>query len=98
MRMLMRVQVPTAVGSKAIKDGSLPRVVQSTMERYKPEAAYFTSVDGVRTAYFVLDIADVSQIPVIAEPLFMELDAKIDLVPVMNADDLAKGLQQLAAS
>jgi hypothetical protein len=98
MRMMMRVQVDSAVGSKAIKDGTLPRVIQSTMERFKPEAAYFTSVDGQRTGYFVLDIADVSQIPMIAEPLFMELEAKIDIIPVMNAEDLAKGLQLLAGS
>ena len=98
MRMMMRIQVGTAVGTKAIQDGTLPRVIQSTIERFQPEAAYFTSIEGLRTGYFVLDIADPSQIPLIAEPLFMELEAKIDFIPVMNAEDLAKGLQQLATS
>ena len=32
--------------------------------------------------------------PVIAEPLFMGLDASIDFTPVMDAADLKKGLQQ----
>jgi hypothetical protein len=97
MRMLMKVIVDTAVGNKTIQDGTLPRVIQSTMERFQPEAAYFTAVDGLRTGYFVLDLADPAQIPVIAEPLFMELQAKVDFVPVMNAEDLQTGLQRAFA-
>jgi hypothetical protein len=35
---------------------------------------------------------DASDIPRIAEPLFAGLNAKVQLLPVMNADDLKKGL------
>jgi hypothetical protein len=37
-------------------------------------------------------MADPSQIPVSVEPLFLNLNASVELVPVMNADDLRKGL------
>ena len=35
---------------------------------------------------------NVSDIPGIVEPLFMGFNAEVDLLPVMNADDLKKGL------
>jgi hypothetical protein len=34
-----------------------------------------------------------AEIPPIVEPLFIGLGAKLELVPVMNADDLRKGLK-----
>ena len=35
---------------------------------------------------------DSAEIPAIVEPLFLGLAAKVELIPVMNADDLRKGL------
>ncbi len=96
MRMMLKVTVPVEAGNRAIKDGTLPRVIQSTTERLKPEAAYFLAEDGKRTAMFFFNMQDVSQIPVIAEPLFMGMDAALTILPVMNADDLQKGLTEAA--
>ena len=39
MRMMLRVSIPVEAGNAAIKDGSLPRAIQATSERVKPEAA-----------------------------------------------------------
>ena len=50
--------------------------MQRTMERLKPEAAYFLAEDGKRTGLFFFNMQDVSQIPVIAEPLFMGMDPR----------------------
>jgi hypothetical protein len=96
MRMMLKVTVPVEAGNRAIKDGTLPKVIQSTTERLKPEAAYFLAEDGKRTAIFVFNMQDASQIPVIAEPLFMGMDAALTMLPVMNADDLQKGLTEAA--
>lgn len=95
MRTLLKVQMDTEAGSKAIADGSMPEVMQSMMERLKPEAAYFAPEGGVRTAYIVFDLEDPSQIPTIAEPLFRTMKAKITFTPVMNREDLQKGLQEI---
>jgi hypothetical protein len=96
MRMMLKVTIPVEAGNTAIKDGTLPRTLQSTAERLKPEAAYFLAEDGKRTALFFFDMQDVSQIPSIVEPLFMGMNASLTMVPAMNTDDLQKGLAQAA--
>jgi hypothetical protein len=42
------------------------------------------------------DLAEASQIVEIAEPLFANLNAAIEIVPVMNGDDLRKGIAKAA--
>jgi len=96
MRMMMRVQIPVEAGNAAIADGKLPGIIQAAMEKLKPEAAYFMADDGVRTALFFFDLAESSQIPAFAEPFFQGADAMVGFRPVMNAEELQKGLSQLA--
>jgi hypothetical protein len=95
MRTLVKITVPVQAGNRAVVDGSLPRVIQSTLERLRPEAAYFYTENGCRTAIMVIDMADPSATPGIAEPLFQALEAAVDFVPVMNAQDLQAGLSKL---
>ena len=94
MRVRLKVQIPVEAGNKAIKDGQLPKIMEATLSTLKPEAAYFFTEDGKRTAELFVDLKDVSQIPAILEPLFMGFNASVDVTPVMNADDLRSGLQQ----
>jgi len=65
-----------------------------TPSRLKPEAAFFTVDNGMRTAYMVFDLKDVSAMPPALVPAFM-LGSNISLTPAMNADDLRKGLSSL---
>ena len=62
------------------------------MTKLKPEAAYFAPLDGKRSGMLFFDIAEPSQIVEVVEPLFLNLDAAVEIVPVMNAEDLRKGL------
>jgi hypothetical protein len=55
MRTMARISIPVEAGNKAIQGGSLPKVMQQAIERWKPEAAYFTTFDGKRTAFFVFN-------------------------------------------
>jgi len=92
MRVLMKVQLPTEGGNRAIKDGTLPNVIRKTLETVQAEAAYFTTMDGHRTMIAVFDMKATSDMPKIAEPLFMGLNASVEFMPCMNADELKAGL------
>ena len=97
MRMMLRWTVPVERGNEAIRDGSLADTLQSLLAELEPEAAYFWPEGGERAGMMVFDMADTSQIPQISEPLFMNLDAAVEFVPVMNADDLRTALEKVAA-
>ncbi|HEX5170578.1 MAG TPA: hypothetical protein VFW11_15485 [Cyclobacteriaceae bacterium] len=93
MRMLLRVSCDVVASNSAMKDGTLAKIVQDTIEKLKPEASYFLSMNGKRGCYIFFDMKDPSQIPDIAEPYFLNLGAEVEFIPVMNADELGKGLE-----
>ncbi|NLR67386.1 hypothetical protein HGH92_23990 [Chitinophaga varians] len=92
MRTMLKVVMEVSAGNEAIKKGRLPEIIKATVDKIKPEATYFFASEGCRTCLMVFDMKDPSQIPVIAEPFFMELNAKLEFQPVMNVEDLQKGL------
>ena len=92
MRMMLRFTLPVEKGNQAFKDGSLGKTLESLMNKLKPEAAYFAPTDGKRGGMIFFDIAEPSQIVEAVEPLFLNLNAAVDIIPVMNGDDLRKGL------
>jgi len=96
MRMMLRFTLPVEKGNQAFKDGSLGKTVEALMNRLKPEAAYFSPMDGKRGGMMFFDLADASQIVEIVEPLFSNLNAAVDILPVMTGDDLRKGLTKAA--
>jgi hypothetical protein len=98
MRMLLTVQMEVEAGNRAIRDGSLPQVLERAMQDLQPEAAYFTARDGKRTGYIVFDLKDPSDIPAIAEPFFMGVNASIDMTPVMTPQDVQVGIEKAAAA
>ncbi len=93
MRMLLKVSMPVQQGNEAAKSGLLQRTLQSAMETLKPEAAYFYLEHGVRTSLMVFDMKDSSHMPATVEPLFQAIGAAVHLTPVMNGEDLQKGLK-----
>ena len=95
MRTMMKVKLDTEAASARISEGAMPALMQETFERLQPEAAYFGPEDGIRTAFIVFDLKDPSQLPPITEPLFSNLKATVEMFPVMDRDDLQKGLAQL---
>jgi hypothetical protein len=94
MRTMITVEMSVDAANAAIKEGKFARIMESIVERIKPEAAYFTAVNGCRGGFMVFDLQDPSDIPSICEPLFMELGAKVQLAPVMTVDEVAKGLEK----
>jgi hypothetical protein len=95
MRMMLRMSMEVEAANKAIKSGAMGKLMEGTFERIKPESVYFTAdKGGRRTGYMVFDLEEPSDIPMICEPFFMQLGATIELLPVMNREDLMKGLEK----
>jgi hypothetical protein len=92
---MIRIKVPVEAGNRAFQDGTLQKTLMEAIERLKPEAAYFYPDQGVRTAFMIVDLKDSSEIPAIAEPFFSRLNAAVEFLPVMNAEDLKKGLAKI---
>ncbi|MGH9543961.1 MAG: hypothetical protein ACRD23_01975 [Terriglobales bacterium] len=90
MRCLMKVSIPVESGNAAIGDGTLPKTIDSILGELKPEAAYFAEENGNRTGFIFFDLKDTSQIPAIAEPWFLAFNARVELHPAMNLEDLKK--------
>ncbi|MDX1941710.1 MAG: hypothetical protein SFU99_14215 [Saprospiraceae bacterium] len=92
MRTLLKFTLDVQAANHAISNGSLPKILGNIMELVKPEAAYFTTVEDTRTVFVFFDMPDSSWIPRIAEPLFQDLNAKVNFYPVMNQQELEQGL------
>lgn len=96
MRMMLKFTLPVEKGNAVIGDGSIAKTMEAILAKLKPEAAYFTTVGGLRGGLMFFDMSDASQIVETVEPFFLHLNAMTELSPVMNADDLRKGLAKLA--
>jgi len=86
MRFLVKVSWPVESGNAAAKDGF--KVVPQILEQTKPEAAYFVADGGKRTAILIVNMNDASELPAIAEPWFLALNASVEATPAMVAEDL----------
>jgi hypothetical protein len=96
MRVMIKFALPVEVGNEAIRSGKLQKVFQQISEDLKPEAVYFYPTGGERAGLFVVNMTESSSVAEIAERFFFGLNARIEMVPVMAADDLQKGLSGLA--
>ena len=97
MRMMLRFTIPVERGNVAAKDGSLGSAIEVLLAARQPEAAYFHIEDGQRAGTVVFEVADVAELPQIAEPLFSGLNAAVSFQPVLTLDDLRRGLDALQA-
>jgi hypothetical protein len=94
MRMLLKAVVDTEAGNEVFRRGGVADALNRMQEDLQPEAFYFVGEDGQRAVIAVFDLADLSQIPVITEPLFQLGKAKITVSPCMNREDLLKGVEE----
>ena len=95
MRMMVTIRVPVESGNRAIKDGTLPRIIQGVTERIRPECAYFFIENGRRTMRAVFDLKSQADMVPNFEPALLGLDAELELIPVMTGEELASGFKAL---
>jgi hypothetical protein len=98
MKYIMKLRMSIDKGNEALKDPQFGHKMNELLSEIKAEAAYFTTICGHRGAYIVLNINDPSEIPAIAEPFFLWLDAELDFLPVMRPEDLAKAGPAIGAA
>jgi hypothetical protein len=94
--MLLDVTIPHEPFNSLVRQGVVGKKIGEILESIKPEAVYFTSQDGKRGAVLIVDVADPSKIPALAEPWFLAFSAELKFRIAMTPDDLKKsGLDAL---
>lgn len=97
MRMMLRFTIPVEKGNEAVADGSIGRTFEALLEKLQPEAAYFFAEGGERAGLVVFETEDWTHAPEVLEPLFLNLDASVEVIPVLTADDLKASLARVTA-
>ena len=92
MKFLIEAVMPTETGNRKVKDGSLLKFMQQYMGEIRPEAVYYSIAHGKRTCYMIVDIASADKLPEIAEPLWLNAQAEVNFIPVMDQDDFQKAI------
>jgi hypothetical protein len=96
MRLLLHITIPHEPFNSLVRNGTAGKKLGDILDAVKPEAAYFTEQDGKRGAILVVDLADSSKIPALAEPWFLTFNADVRSRIVMTPEDLKKsGLDAL---
>ena len=96
MRMLLNVKIPHEPFNKAVRDGTAGEKLGKILDAIKPEAVYFTEQNGRRGAVLIVNVADQSKIPELAEPWFLTFQADVEFRIAMTPEDLKRsGLDQL---
>jgi hypothetical protein len=90
MRMLFHVEFPLEPFNTMVRNGTAGQKIQKILEAIKPEAAYFTEFDGKRGGTLVVNVNNASDVPAIAEPLFLTFNAEIRVRIAMTPEDLGK--------
>jgi len=98
MRHVLVITLDTVRANDAARAGALGATIGAILEEQKPEAVYFTEIDGARTGIMIIDVPTASDIPRIAEPWFLAFDAKIGFHPTMVPADLEKAGPDIAAA
>lgn len=89
MRVIMLVQFPIEPFNTAARNGTAGAKIKKILDAIKPEAAYFTEQEGHRGGIFVVDVKNSSDIPRLAEPLFLSFNAEVKFRIAMTPEDLA---------
>jgi hypothetical protein len=98
MRYIMKVSMSEEAGNANVRDPKFGEKVQTLLKEVKAEAAYFTTIEGRRGAYIVVNMDDASQMPAMAEPFFLWFKGKVKFIPVMLPQDLAKAGPAIASA
>jgi hypothetical protein len=98
MKYLVKVEMDMDAGNANVRNPKFGEKMQALLKELNAEAAYFTTINGNRGGYIIVNIDDASQIPAIGEPLFLWFKGGVEFIPVMLPQDLAKAGPAIAAA
>ena len=98
MRILLTIRIPHETFNAFVKDGSAGAKTEAILDEIKPEAVYFTEMNGQRTIVMIAELEKPSGIPALAEPWFLVFNAAVEFHVVMSPQDLQDaGLDRIGA-
>jgi hypothetical protein len=96
MRILFAITIPVEPFNTLARSGVAGEKFGAILEATKPESIYFTGNGSGRGAVVVYNAEDGSQIPALAEPWILTLNAHIDYSVAITPDELMQsGLDEL---
>jgi hypothetical protein len=96
MRVMLIIRLPHESFNAAVKDGSAGPKTQAIFDEQKPEAVYFTEIEGRRTVVMIVELEKPSRVPAFAEPWFLTFEADVEFHVVMSPEELGEaGLDSL---
>ena len=96
MRMLIDFNFPLEPFNTLVRNATVGQKIQQILEEIKPEAVYFSERGGKRGGIMIIDVADPSKVPAIAEPFFLTFNASVEFHIVMGPEELGRaGLDEL---
>ena len=90
MKMLVTIICPVEPFNSLVRNGTAGEIMGRIIESTKPESIYFTELEGHRSVVMVVEVADPSDIPSIAEPWYLNFEANCEFKIAMTPDDLMK--------
>jgi len=90
MRMIMQIQFPIEPFNTAVKNGTIANTMKKILEATKPEHAWFSERNGKRGGILVVNVDSPSDVPRLAEPWFLALNAEVEFRIAMTPEDLGR--------
>ena len=88
MKMLVNVICPVEPFNSMVRNGTAGEIMGRIIESTKPESIYFTELEGHRSAIMVVEVANPSDVPAIAEPWYLNFEAECEFRIAMTPEDL----------
>lgn len=98
MRFLVKATLPVEAGNKLVRDPEFGQRIQEILGDIRPEAVYFAAEGGQRTVYIVVSFAETHELPRIAEPLWLALQADVEFIPAMAQEDFEQAAPYIEAA
>jgi hypothetical protein len=88
MRMIMLLEFPIEPFNTFVKNGTIGAKMRAILEDAKPEHVWMSERDGKRGGIVVVDVNSASDIPRLAEPWFLTLNAQVEFRIAMTPQEL----------